>query len=156
MDANNEDLSATCKIKAARSTAVVFFIIWFVPSSFIIVANIVQPAVHGGRGMLALSALYAGVLFLWVSRFRIEVSDSRFSYTSLFTGTSSIAIKDIQSVRRATGISSDGGRLTPPIRVEIVPKPNSGSKKIIVNAKVFDRHAMDRVIARLIGPGETN
>jgi hypothetical protein len=154
--ASNEDLSAPLKLRAARSTAVVFFVIWLVPSAFITVAIVGQPTVSGGRGIMALIALYAAVLFLWVSRFRIELSERSFSYTSLFTGTSSIAIKDIQSVRKAAGNSSDGGRLIPPIRIEIAPKPNTGAKKIIVNAKVFDRDAMDRLIARLIGSGDRN
>ena len=84
------------------------------------------------------------LMFLWVSRFRILVSDSEVSYRTLFRGTRSLQLSQIASARTEIGV---GGLLEPFYRLIITPK--NTAPPMIINMKIFSREDLRKLLAIL-------
>jgi hypothetical protein len=93
--------------------------------------------------MLVFPALIV-LVFLWVSRFRILVSDSQLSYRTLFGGTRSLQLSQIVSARTEIGA---GRSLGPFYRLIITPK--DGTSPMVINMKIFSRTDLQKLFAIL-------
>ena len=60
-----------------------------------------------------------------------------------------MAIGDIQSVEFHVGIKQGEVTFLPPIRLEVVSTPRSLAKKIVINAKVFNRRDTASLVSKL-------
>jgi hypothetical protein len=150
VDANKVAKELPLDFRAGKSTYFIFFLLWSVPSIPLCSVIILRPNLLGELWKaLAIVVPFGAIVFFWVSRFRIELSDRWLSYTSLFTGTNKMAINDIQSVEFHMGIKQGEVTFLPPIRLEIVPTPRSLAKKIVINAKVFNRRDTASLLSRL-------
>jgi hypothetical protein len=89
----------------------------------------------------------AAVFIAWTRAFRVEIREGRLSYTTLFTGTRSIALSDIQSARYCVGRRRR--RNDPIVRLEIAPRPGSGAPSVTINIKFLRRRDVVRLLERL-------
>jgi len=88
------------------------------------------------------------VLLVWVSAFRIEVSNGVLQYRTLFRGTRSIALSSIADARTAI---TPQAPLGPFFRLTICASSDAGAKPIVINMKVFSMKDIDRLID-ILGP----
>src|SRR5689334_10097581 len=75
--------------------------------------------------------------FVWIACFKLVVANSFISYRTLFTGTRSFALSEIESCHLAVGYQKYWDRFKPPIRLVIQPQQSTGKKAISVNLKVL-------------------
>ena len=86
-------------------------------------------------------------LVLWVSAFKIEISSGVLSYRTLFGGSRSLPISAIDSAEWAMRPDAPFGPLVQ-LRLN---SGNSGARPLVINAKVFARADLDRLI-KILGP----
>src|SRR5437879_10055589 len=106
------DMAATPErldARACKSSYVVLGVIF----GFLFVMGIWQATVPGGDWRLTLLTGTAFFLtMLWVGTIRIQYSEGRLSYRTLFTGTRSVLLGDIESVEtKLIGTSKGSNRL---------------------------------------------
>lgn len=89
----------------------------------------------------------AAVFFAWTRAFRVEIREDRLSYTTLFTGTRSIALSDIESARYCVGRRRR--RNDPLVRLEIEPRAGSGASSLTINIKFLRHRDVVRLLERL-------
>jgi hypothetical protein len=136
-------------MKAARSTYYVAFSLWFGPAILAVAVALRRPTIASLWEMVGIVAIYGIILFVWVRQFSIELGNERMVYSSLFGGRKEIRLKDIESVVRSVGMRRYRDRFLPPIRLEVIPKSGTNMEKLTVNAKVFDREALDVLMTYL-------
>lgn len=93
-----------------------------------------------------------GVAFLltmlWVGTIRIQFSDGRLSYYTLFTGTRSIALSDIESTETKLISRGRGSRV---LLIHPRQQQEKAQKPITVKIKLFSRGDVGRLFD-LFGP----
>jgi hypothetical protein len=82
--------------------------------------------------------------FLWISRFEILVSDSQLSYRTLFGGTRSLQLSQIESARTEIAL----GRLLGPL-YRLIITPEDGTTVVVINMKIFSRNDLQKLFAIL-------
>ena len=124
-------------MKAGASTYVVFGVIFGV----MVVASIVLTFQHPSLGSVwsgtAVTLLALILSFVWIASFKLVVANSFISYRTLFTGTRSFALSEIEECEFAIGYEKYWDRYKPPLRLVIQPRQSTGKKPISVNLKVF-------------------
>ena len=136
-------------LRAARSAQLVFLLIWIVPAGLVAAGALRQPGAPVW-GTLAIAALYGAVLLAWITRFELRFGGGEVVYRTLFAGRRTMPVAAIASVRRETGITRYTDRFLPPLRLELVPRPGMGFRKLVINVKVFEREgiaALERYLA---------
>ena len=104
------------------------------------VAN-ADPLITGVSGSAFLLSM------LWAGTFRLRVADGTLSYRTLFGGTRSILLSDIEKAETQL-VSAGRGQ----VRVLMIyPRPETMQKPMRVNIKVFSREDLGRVFD-LLGP----
>jgi hypothetical protein len=102
---------------------------------------------YAGHGIDIFGVCFAGVIsffaFLWVYRFRIEISETELIFCGLFQGRQRIKHEDIKKVRLAWKLLKTTGG---PLRLIVDTKKGSGIKELNINAKVFSGAAIDAVL----------
>jgi len=124
-------------IRACASTYVVFGVIFgvtLVPGLALIPKN--PP---GLLGVVALNFLALALSFTWIASFKLVVANKFISYRTLFTGTRSLALSEIERCDLAIGYERYWDRFKPPIRLVIQPQQSTGKKAISVNLKVLSK-----------------
>jgi hypothetical protein len=123
-------------IKACAFTYVAFGVMFGVPLLLGLAVSVTHP------GSLRAVGLLVSVLALswgWIGCFKLVVSNKFISYRTLFTGTRSFALSEIESCDLAIGAESYWDRFKPPIRLVIRPRQSTGKKPISVNLKVLSK-----------------
>jgi hypothetical protein len=85
---------------------------------------------------------------LWVSAFRIDVSNGVLVYRSLFRGSRSLPLAAISRAQMAVTPAALFG---PFFRLTIYPSAELHAKPIVINMKVFRREDLDRLVD-ILGP----
>lgn len=135
-------------IRASVSTYVVFGVIWgvlLVPGFVLLTRN------AGYLSVVALSLLGLMLSFVWIASFKLVVANGFISYRTLFTGTRSFVLSEIERSDLAIGYETYWDRFKPPIRLVIQPHQSTGKKPISLNLKVFSRPDVLRVM-KVLGP----
>jgi hypothetical protein len=124
---------------AARSTFVIFacMSLW-IPPLFVFAA------LRTGNGWreAAWGLAAPAFLVLWVSAFKVDMSRGVLSYRTLFRGSRSLPISAIESAEWAMRSDAPFGPLVQ-LRLN---SENSGARPLVINAKVFARADLDRLI----------
>jgi hypothetical protein len=103
-----------------------------------------------------LCACILALSFVWISRFQIILSDESICYRTLFGGTRSLGLSDIERADIEVGMDEltyrdQLFRLRPMVRLVIKPYPSSGKSPMDINLKIFSRRDIDRVLD-FLGP----
>jgi hypothetical protein len=88
--------------------------------------------------------LFIFLMFFWVSRFQILVSDSEFSYRSLFGGIRRLPLSQIASAKTEIGVGSSFG---PFYRLVITAK--DATPPLVINMKVFSQADLQKLFTIL-------
>jgi hypothetical protein len=88
---------------------------------------------------VALNFMVLALSFVWIASFKLVVANSFISHRTLFTGTRSLALSEIESCELALGYEKYWDRFKPPIRLVIQPQQSTGKKPISVNLKVLSK-----------------
>ena len=137
--------SETRIMKACASTYVVFGVIVGVP----LVLSLAAALRNGSFWSAVALCLFALALsFVWIASFKIVIANGNISYRTLFTGTRSVALSEIE--RCDLEISSENA-IKPPIRLVIRPRQSSGKKPISINLKVFSKPDV-LLLMKVFGP----
>lgn len=91
------------------------------------------------------------LVWLWLGRFQIVLSDDILSYRTLFGGTRSIPLSEIERAEIEAGWSTYWDRFRPMVRLAIIPHASSENRPLDINVKVFCRQDIDRVLD-FLGP----
>jgi len=77
--------------------------------------------------------------FLWLRLFRIELSDGRISYRTIWRlgRTTSLAFSEIGKAEIKIGVFSYFDRFKPTVRLELRPKSSVQKPSIVINLKIF-------------------
>jgi hypothetical protein len=115
---------------------------------FIFVLGIWQATLLGGDWRLT---LLTGVAFflsmLWVGTIRIQYSEGKLSYRTLFSGTRSVLLVDIESAETKVIETSKGAyRL-----LVIYLRPEKAQKPIAINIKLLSKEDVGRLFD-ILGP----
>ena len=135
-------------IRASASTYVVFGLIWgvlLVPSLALLTQN------AGYLSVVALSLLGLTLSFVWIASLKLVVANGFISYRTLFTGTRSFALSEIERSDLAVGYETFWDRFKPPISLVIQPQQSTGKKPISLNLKVFSKPDVLWVM-KVLGP----
>ena len=89
------------------------------------------------------------ILLFWITAFNIEVDHSVLKYSTLFGGTNSIKLGDIQSAHFEVGYACYRDRFKPPIRLVIRSRDG---KKLTLNLKVFQAAEVEKLLSFLNAP----
>lgn len=138
-------------IKAATSTYVTFGVIW---GTLALIAFIVSWKTSSSLAVFALLILVMVFCFTWIAAFKLVLANGVLSYRTLFGGTRSIPLSEIERAEGAIGYDKYSDRLKPPIRLVIQPSSSSRQKAIHVNLKVLRRQDVLRVIKALESCGK--
>ena len=123
-------------MKACAFTYVAFGVMFGAPLLLGLAVSVKHPSSLGPVGLL-LSVL--ALSWVWIACFKLVVSNKFISYRTLFTGTRSFALSEIESCDVAIGDESCSDRFKPPIRLVIRPRPATGKRPISVNLKIFSK-----------------
>jgi hypothetical protein len=131
-------------VRACSSAYVVLGVIF----GFIFVFGIWQATVPGGDWRLTLLAGAAFFLaMLWVGTIRIQFSDGKLSYRTLFSGTRSVLLGGIESAEtKVIGTSKGAYRL-----LLIYLRPEKAQKPMAINIKLFSKEDVGRIFD-VLGP----
>jgi hypothetical protein len=124
-------------IRACASTYVVFGLMFGVTLVAGLALTSKSPA--GLLSVVALNLLALALSFAWIAAFKLVVANKFISYRTLFTGTRSLALSEIEGCDLALGFKRYWDRFKPPIRLVIQPQQSTGKKAISVNLKVLRR-----------------
>jgi hypothetical protein len=138
--------------RAATSTYVVFGLIVAVPCLLSPIAMSIDSMsrdkshwVHDSVVIIFFSAVIL-LTFLWIRKFRILVEDSVLSYTSLFGGTRTLNLVDIEVARTEHGPQA---LLGPFFRLVVQPTAFANKPPIIINMKIFSRRDLEELFVIL-------
>jgi hypothetical protein len=134
----HELLSEPLVIRACAFTYVVFGLMFGVTLVLGIASLLRGP---GLLGAVALNLLLLILSFVWIASFKFVVTNRSISYRTLFTGTRSFALSEIEKCGLAIGDETywERFKFKPPIRLVIQPRQATGKKPISVNLKVFSK-----------------
>lgn len=123
-------------MRACASTYVVFGVMFgalLVPSLVMAAWNpiFLNPA--------AVSLLALTLSFIWIASFKLVIAKWVISYRTLFTGTRSVALSEIERCDLEIGYENGEDPIKPPIRLVIRPRESTGKKPISVNLKVLSK-----------------
>lgn len=114
---------------------------------FLFAMGIVAGLGPRGDGRITIATAATFILsILWVWAFRLVIADEVISYRSLFGGTRSISLADIE--KAATELNLRSG-LRPPM--QLIVYPANGERPIRINMKVFSRDDLGQVFD-FLGP----
>jgi hypothetical protein len=109
---------------------------------FIFILAIWQATVSGGDWRFALVAGAAFLLtMLWVGTIRIQYSDGLLSYHTLFTGTRSIPLSEIESAETKVISSGKGSSII----LMIHPRGEKEQKPMAIKIKLFSKEDVGRL-----------
>jgi hypothetical protein len=124
--------------RACTSSYVVLGVIF----GFIFILGIWQATVPGGDWRITLVTGAAFFLaMLWVGTIRIQYSAGLLSYRTLFTGTRSIPLSEIESAETKVISTSKGSYII----LLIHPRGEKGQKPIVIKIKLFSREDVRRL-----------
>ena len=129
-------------IRASVSTYVVFGLMW----GALLAGLILIPRNPGYWGVVALSLLGFTLSFAWIASLKLVIANEFMSYRTLFTGTRSFALSEIECSDLAIGYESVSEHFKPPIRLVIRPHQSTGKKPINVNLKVLNKSDIARLM----------
>lgn len=135
-------------IRASPLTYVVFGLIWgvlLVPGLALLTRN------AGYLSVVAFSLFGLTLSFVWIASIKLLVANWFISYRTLFTGTRSFALSEIEKSDLAIGYETFWDHLKPPIRLVIQPHQSTGKKPISLNLKVFSKPDVLWVM-KVLGP----
>src|SRR5262249_23111682 len=133
------------RIGAPKATYVIFWIIGLIPVCVFVLAGL---RTGNGWKEAAEFAVAPAFLVLWVSAFRVEVASGILSYRTLFRGARSLPLSEIQSAEIAIAPDAPFG---PFVQLRLHPHADSGLRPLAINAKVFSRADLNRLID-ILGP----
>jgi hypothetical protein len=90
--------------------------------------------------------------FAWIACFKLVVTNGAVSYRTLFTGTRTIALSEIEKSNLVIGYDTVWERFRPPIRLVIQPQQSTRKKPIFVNLKVLSKQDVLWIL-KVLGPG---
>ena len=124
-------------MRPCTSTYVVFGVIF----GIVLVPLLATGATRrpGGWGAVGVSLLGLTLSFTWIAYFKLVIAHGFISYRTLFTGTRSIAVSEIERCDVEIGYDGVWNKLRPPIRLVIRPRESTGRKPIYVNLKVLSK-----------------
>ena len=149
MDAIDSHRPGAAVFYPAKSTYVVFGILWLTPSVLLILALIKRPPNESLWTMAAIVTAYGITLIAWVTRYRLEIRDGVVKYRTLFRGEVGINLADVESARLVVGTGGRAGPLAPPIRIEVISRVDTVRRVISINVKVFRRQDVDYLMSLL-------
>jgi hypothetical protein len=136
-------MSSSLRIyRPARSTYLVFGLIWCVLFAIMVAAVIKRPSEPSAWQFLAILVGVGGLLCVWISAFKLELDRTTIAYRSLFGGHHRVNLSDVAVATAATGSAKFSEPLLPPNRIEIIMKRGTKPVRLIINAKVFSRRAI--------------
>jgi hypothetical protein len=97
---------------------------------------LLHSALQGVKGAWQMAALSGGILVFvlgWVATFRICISGNILSYRSLFGGTRTIQLGEIESAEIKIGMKEKFG---PFYKLILWPEASIGRRPIVINMKV--------------------
>jgi len=95
--------------------------------------------------MLALVLGLGALAFLWLRAFSLEMDTRKVTYSTLLGGSQSIDLDAIAKVEWMLDYTSDGHVGHRPLRLELVPRPNSPAPRLAINARIFDRQKLTQL-----------
>lgn len=118
-------------------------------SPWLLISLVLILGVEGNRGWIGvyLSLSVAFTVFAWFVRHKLEFGDRYLGYSSLFGGKKEITFQQIQSVITHKSVLST----SMPVRLTIVPIPDSGLDSININLKVFRKNDVEQILAAFKG-----
>lgn len=132
-------------LRACRSTYIVMMGIsglpvWMGPFIF---------RAPGAPPVIAFGVVMLGLTFLWVHAFEVLLTSDSISYRTLWRGTRTLRLIDIERAAVETGGTEEGDRSRPMIRLALYPTAESGQDPIDINLKVFGLPEIRGLVGRL-------
>jgi hypothetical protein len=131
-------------MRAAKSTYIVFTIIWAIPFLISLLSIYKMPMNKSLWLMEFIIISFAAFLMLWIYKFKIIITNTSVIYESLFNGVKEINLLDIEKATIKVGINKYTDRFLPPVRIEI--KTKSNNEKLAINIKVFNKNDVVKLI----------
>ena len=109
-------------------------------------AAIKNPSDHSRWILLLIFFGIGSGLLLWLKAYRLEFAENVLTYKSLFGGSNSIALANIQCAYSPTGVKKFTEPFLPTNRIEITMKAGIKPGRVTINTKVFSRDAVARLM----------
>jgi hypothetical protein len=133
-------------LRARSSAFLVFAMIAGIPTLVAFVAGLVR----GGEAwkLAALCAAGLRICLLWLSAFRLTLSNETITYRRLLGGTKSLPLADIRSAQILIGSFDMSDRFKPTLRLTLWSRGND-NPPLVINMRVFAAERIDRVLEQL-------
>jgi hypothetical protein len=128
------DVAQPLSLRACASTYLVFCLIWAVPLFLSLAATFKNPTAWIGD-VICLIGL--AISFIWIAFYKLELTGDVILYRTLFGGSVSLALSEIERVGITAGYNNYSDRFKAPVRLVLKSKRTSGRPSIEVNVKVF-------------------
>lgn len=129
------------KMRACVSSYINFIIIFCIPISILVLASFKSSSCLKPIYLFSLAFL---LFIIWLSFFKVTVTEEVISYRTLFGGTKSIRFDEIQKVQILFGWFKYSDRFKPMRRIAIEPI-DSQRKIIYINMKVFSIKELNKL-----------
>ncbi|PWT83549.1 MAG: hypothetical protein C5B58_06380 [Acidobacteria bacterium] len=142
------DAAKPIEMRAARSTYVVFTLLPSVPQFIWIWVAITKPLPPLELvKVFGLFVSYFAFIYFFISRFLVSIVQDAVTYRSLFSGTRTLRLEEIDKAKIKIGEYKRGEGFKPFYRLELIPRADSGKKPIVVNLKVFSLADVRQILA---------
>lgn len=101
---------------------------------------------------LAICVVILSFFIVWLSCFRIEISEEALSYRSLFSRKRTLSLSNVGRAEVCVGYNNYSDRFRPPLRLVVQPRAGINERPIIINIKVFHRKNIDFLVSVLSKP----
>lgn len=89
------------------------------------------------------------IIFIWLRSFKIMLYDDQITYKTLFSTASSLNYSDVVQAKVESGIGNGLNRNGPTVRLVVHPLLSSRESPLIINAKVFSREDIKKILTIL-------
>lgn len=124
--------------RSCRSTYLVFLAMF----GMLVVLGLAMGLTRHDWEAFWISLVVLSFSLLWVASFRLRIDGGELTYRSLFEGTRSIAISEIEMAEATVGIKDPFG---PFHRLTVYPSKKSNAQPIVINLKVFSREDLKQL-----------
>jgi hypothetical protein len=129
-------------VRLSRTPFVFFGILWGGLSLLHFAGARGEPSfLFFGMGMLGIGA----GSFLWLSRYKLELTDGILSYRTLFTGMRSLPVQDIARLRMVRGYQRSEDETKTFFRLIVEPRPGAPHDTLSINVNVFRRDDIEQL-----------
>lgn len=96
-----------------------------------------RQALLSGLEVVSFMIALLGFVFLWLSAFKLVITNAEICYKSLFSRAHCLSLHDIQYAKHVIGDYKDGNVFKPFVRIELHCNSVVNKRVMMINVKIF-------------------